>query len=498
MNNANSDTRIADDTFTDQGSRDLSLDQQLALAQKLNKAYEAIIDLASVGIWVTDGKGKTTIANQAACRTKGITKEQVIGKSVFQLVKEGVICDSATIEVINRKCPASILTNVPNGRRIMVESVPILDETGNISNVVTNCIDVTELNYLKEQLEHHIRMNSRYQNVIEDLQIQNGSYNIVSRSQQMKNILELALRVAQTDSTVLLTGKSGVGKEVIARLLHYTSNRKKQPFIKINCSAIPEALFESELFGYEGGSFTGAKKEGKIGLAEMANEGTLFLDEIGEMPLSLQPKILEFLQDQTFLRVGGNKSIQVNVRVIAATNRDLENQIEEKQFREDLYYRLNVIPIRIPPLRERKEDIYFLSMQFLKKFNAKYSKSHFLNQDSIDILENYEWPGNVRELENLIERLVLITEEEVIRPKHMPAQLTGGKGCACNVSVNGLMRVEEAVEEVERQLYDKAYKQYQNTYQVAEVLGVSQPTVVRKLQKYGATKKLTKVVNIRK
>jgi PAS domain S-box-containing protein len=495
VNNQGPEKRMTANTLTDQDSSDILLAQQLAQAQKLIKEFEAIIDLASVGIWVTDRTGVTIIANQAACRTKGVTKEQVIGKNIFQLVTEGVINHSATTEVLKRKCPVSILTNVCNGRRILVESVPIFDEEDNISSVVSNCIDVTELNFLKEQLEHHIRINSRYQNVIENLQMQQGDYNIVSRSPQMRNILELALRVAKTDSTVLVTGESGVGKEVIAKLLHYNSNRKKEPFIKINCSAIPEALFESELFGYEGGSFTGAKKEGKMGLAEMANGGTLFLDEIGDMPLNLQPKLLEFLQDQTFLRVGGNKSIQVNTRVIAATNRDLVKLIEEKQFREDLYYRLNVIPIRIPPLRERPEDIYFLARHFLKEFNNKYSQNHFLNQDAIDILEGYAWPGNVRELENLIERLVLITEEEVIRREHLPAQLTGRQGCICNVSVNGLMPVEKAIAEVERQLFVKAYKQYKNTYRVAEILGVSQPTVVRKLHKYGVVNNLLNDAN---
>jgi transcriptional regulator with PAS, ATPase and Fis domain len=301
----------------------------------------------------------------------------------------------------------------------------------------------------------------------------------------MENILQLAAKIADVDSTVFILGESGVGKEVIARFIHKRSHRDKGPFVKINCGAIPETLLESELFGYETGAFTGAKRQGKPGLIEMANEGTLFLDEIGELPLNLQVKLLQVLQEHRLVRIGGIKPITVNIRVIAATNRDIENMVKKGEFREDLFYRLNVVPITIPPLRERRDDIIPLIYHFLEEYNRKYDKAKKISAEAKDILIKYNWPGNVRELENTVERLVVTVEEDVILPHHLPENLKEINIPLKVVNVDGIIPLKDAVEMVERQLLHKAVEQCNSTYDIAKILGVNQSTVVRKIQKYG-------------
>lgn len=243
----------------------------------------------------------------------------------------------------------------------------------------------------------------------------------IFHSSKIKRLLELMIRVAKIDSTVLITGESGVGKGIFASLIHHNSNRSKKPFMEINCGAIPENLMESELFGYEPGSFTGAKASGKAGIFEMCNNGTILLDEIGELPFNLQVKFLRVIQEQEIFRVGGTSPRKLNVRIIAATNKNLEEMVKNKLFRADLYYRLNVLPIHIPPIRERIEDTMPLANHFLEKFNREYKANKKLDINVLKILEKYQWPGNVRELKNLIERLVIISETEVIGLQHLPS-----------------------------------------------------------------------------
>jgi transcriptional regulator with PAS, ATPase and Fis domain len=291
--------------------------------------------------------------------------------------------------------------------------------------------------------------------------------------------------VAGVDSTVLLLGESGVGKEVVAKLLHRLSKRSTKPLVAINCSAIPENLIESELFGYETGAFTGAQKRGKQGLIEFANEGTLFLDEIGELPLSLQVKLLRVLQDKKLMRLGGITEIDVNVRIVAATNRDLYKMVIDKQFRADLYYRLNVIPIEIPPLRKRKSDILPLCHHFIDVYNHKYGINKELSLSTGQALENYDWPGNVRELENLIERLVVTTNHNIIDFEDLPQFLVhNDSDINSKIKIDEIMHLREAQELTEKLLIEKAYENYKNTYEMAEALGVNQSTVVRKINKY--------------
>jgi transcriptional regulator with PAS, ATPase and Fis domain len=305
---------------------------------------------------------------------------------------------------------------------------------------------------------------------------------LIFHSDNMKRIRQITEKVSLVDSTVLLLGESGVGKSILARFIHRNSNRSSMPFIEVNCGAIPETLIESELFGYEPGSFTGGTKSGKKGLFEMVNGGTIFLDEIGDLPLNLQVKLLHVLQESKIRRIGGSKMIDVNMRVIAATNQDLQILIDKREFRKDLFYRLNVVPITIPPLRERKDDIIVLANHFLEKFTRKYDTDYEITQNLEFMIAKMEWKGNIRELENYIERLVVTNEESPLKTKTI--KNAEDVNPYNDITVQKVSSLKEAKEEVERQLLKKTFNLYKNTYKVAQVLGVNQSTVVRKLHKY--------------
>lgn len=307
----------------------------------------------------------------------------------------------------------------------------------------------------------------------------------ISRSSKMKEVLEIVRKISYVDSIVLLLGKSGTGKSMIAKMIHKYSSRSDKNFLSVNCGAIPEPLMEAELFGYTHGSFTGGQKGGKKGIFEMANEGTLFLDEVGEIPLNLQVKLLEVLQENCIRPVGGTKQIPVDVRIIAATNQNLRELVEKKKFREDLYYRLNVVPIEIPPLCERKEDIEYLSRLFLEKLISKYAMFKRINFEVLEVFREYEWPGNVRELENIIERLFITTEQNEIQLQHLPAYFCHAKDKnRINSGEIPIMPLKEAKRMVEKQLITKAYDLYKSTYKVAELLQTNQSTIARKIIEY--------------
>ncbi len=311
---------------------------------------------------------------------------------------------------------------------------------------------------------------------------------IISQSTIMDHVKSQALRVALGHSTVLITGESGTGKELFARAIHFASDRQKGPFVTVNCGAIPEALLESELFGYVGGAFTGALEKGKVGKFELADKGTIFLDEIGDMPLHLQVKLLHVLQKKTFERVGGNKAVHVDVRVIAATNRDLEKMIREKEFREDLYYRLNVIPIKIPPLRERREDIRLLVDHMLEKYSEIINKKVLeCSPEVIRVFRDYHWPGNVRELENAVEYAVTMCSEGLLQADALPPRikrfLYSEEGTA-----NQSSTLQEQIKEYEKNILKNLLSQYgdlqQDKLKIARDLGISRATLYRKLSEH--------------
>ncbi len=314
-----------------------------------------------------------------------------------------------------------------------------------------------------------------------------NSKKLIFHSKKMQDLIRLVLHVATVDTTVLIEGESGVGKELITDILYSYSDRKNGPFIKINCGAIPSNLLESELFGYEPGAFTGANKKGKAGMFELANGGVLFLDEIGDMPYDLQVKLLRAIQEMEITRLGGTQPIKIDIRIIAGTNMSLEQRMAAGRFRKDLYYRLNVVPLFVPPLRERPEDIQELAKHFLEFYNQKHHCNKCLSPDVLEHFMSYEWPGNIRELENLIERLVVTTLHDTIGISDLSAW-SKKTDRSVEVEVEAeteLMPLHEALENTERKILQKAFSIHDSTYAVARALGISQPTVVRKSAKYG-------------
>lgn len=462
--------------------------QQEKLRQE-NTELNRIIDNFYDGIVVLDKNAVGVRVNPAVERLTGLRPGEIVGQSMAELEQKGVLNEAVAPRVLREKKPVTIIQGFYTGKEALVTGNPILDEHGEVVQVVTNIRDMTELNELRRQLEQQKQLTVRYLSELAELRLQmfpDQSEEVVARSKAMQDILDVTTRLANFDVTIFITGESGVGKEVIARLMHKLSPRvEKGSFIRINCGAIPRELMESELFGYERGAFTGARHEGKPGMFELAHRGTLFLDEVTELPPDLQVKLLRVLQDQEIMRLGSTRPVKVDVRIVAASNRDVAQLVRKGEFREDLYFRLNVVPLHIPPLRERREDIPVLLSHFLQVFNTKYGTEKYFTAQLIDLLTGYTWPGNVRELANLVERLVVTTPGECIDLASLPQLLKGNVQAASNTLAEPeIIPLPEALADVERRLVQEAVKAYGSTYKAALVLGVSQSTVVRKLRKY--------------
>ena len=340
---------------------DCSFMEMRFVSDRLNE-INTVLESTFDGMMIMNSAGSIVRINTAAEKMLDTYRRDMLGRNVQELIDEQIFDDSATLKVIQTLTPASVIVHTKANKQILISGTPVLDETGNLSLVVVNLRDLSELNDLRKNLEQQKMMTEAYQRELTKLtrHLPDG---IVACSKEMINILEQADSISQADATVLITGESGVGKEVIVNRIHSSSSRSHMPLIKINCGAILPSLFESEMFGYEEGSFTGAKKRGKAGFFELANGGTLFLDEIGELRLDMQVKLLRVLQEKELTRVGGTKIIHVDVRILAATNRDLWDLTQKGKFRQDLYYRLNVINLEIPPLRNRRDDILPLAMR---------------------------------------------------------------------------------------------------------------------------------------
>lgn len=414
-----------------------------------------------------------------------IDKEQLIGLNLMELEHEGTFFSAIVKMVIERKRKVSVTQESRSGKNVLAVGNPIFDDKGKLERIVIALRDVTETMLLKEELLQAKKMSEKYKKELEHLRDQKQygkSRQLIYASEQIEKVMKYIHKIAGTSSTVLLTGESGVGKEVFARTIYELGARSSKPFVKVNCGAIPETLLESELFGYEKGAFTGANSNGKPGYFRMAHKGVLFLDEIGEMPLNLQVKLLRVLQEREIIPVGGSEVVEVDVQIIAATNKNLEKMVEEGTFREDLYYRLNVIPVAIPPLRDRPEDIPLIGLHFLQTFNEKYQRNAQLSQDALDLLESYSWPGNVRELQNIIERLVVTADEDLIEAHHITPLLKKGKKQYLKQRLTKIMPLKEATRAMEEQLIKMAMDEYKTTSMAAKMLGVSQSTISRKYQ----------------
>lgn len=456
--------------------------------EELEREIDAIINFSSDEILVADGEGTVLRANSVFEENFGVKVAEILGRKVEELEKRKVFFPSVTRLVLQKGSAQTVIQSQRNGRKLLATGTPAFNPDGGIFRVVVNTRDITRLNELRLRLEEaELVKNRYYQELVELRRSGTAAGEILAESVPMLKLLATARKIAPVDSTVLLTGESGVGKGMVARYIHDYSVRRKKPFITVNCGAIPENLLESELFGYAGGAFTGARAEGKIGKLELAHEGTLFLDEITELPLPLQVKLLHVLQEGVISRIGETREIRLDLRIIAASNRDVAGLVSAGAFREDLYFRLNVIPLEIPPLRERPADIAPLALHFLERFNRKYHRRKRLDPAVFDYLTSYHWPGNVRELSNLIERLVIVVDGELIAPPHLPRHVIGRNAAEAGKAPPPFFPqpLEQAKENLEKEMLRQALQRCRSTYEIAALLKVNQSTIVRKLKKYG-------------
>ncbi len=438
----------------------------------------------SDGICLSDKNGVIIDINNEYSRILNISKKEIIGKNLNYLKDKGIIENPIQFEVIKRKKKLSRIINIEKNNNIaLVTAIPIFNGN-NVEKVLTVFRDLTEINNFKKKLQKVNSKNIQHTGGINELE---GNIDkddkFIGQSNSIKKLKKLIEVVAKTDATVLITGETGCGKEVLANEIYEKSTRIDKPYIKINCAAIPEALIESELFGYEQGAFTGAQNKRKIGMFEAANGGTILLDEIGEMPVLLQSKLLRVLQEKELVRIGGIKPVKLDIRVIAATNQNLEELVEKKKFREDLYYRLNVIPIHIPPLRERKDDILLLTNKFLSEYNEKYNKQLYLDNKAIDILKKSNWLGNVRELKNAIEMLVILCNGDNVDIEILKSRVSYKEDIEEQLQDNTL-NFKNIMERVEKNIIKEALEKYGSTYKAAENLGINQSSVYRKAKYY--------------
>ncbi|MBD7963426.1 sigma-54 interaction domain-containing protein [Fictibacillus norfolkensis] len=445
---------------------------------------EQILHSLKDDILVTNVEGIILKVSEVTGKIYGVESDSLIGKSVYDLEAQGLFTPILTPMVVKENKKITFVQTTNKGKKLLVTGIPVYNEQGELFRIVSYSHDITELAQYKDFL---FAMEEEMQRVKTELELlrskQLHDAGIIAKSEDMKKAVSTALQLSEVDVNALILGESGVGKSLLAKFIHNKSYRSKGPFIEVNCGAIPDSLFEAELFGYEPGAFTGAQQKGKVGLIELSNGGTLFLDEIGELPLQHQVKVLKVIQEKQFYRVGGTKPIKVDFRLISATNKDLQKAIHEKQFREDLYFRLNVVPVTIPPLRKRTEDIVPLLHMLLQQFEEKYNKKKRLDEAVIHHLLHYEWRGNVRELINIMERLVVLSPTTLITDEHLPDHVKEGASIP-SPSIHTEQTLKQMLDNREKQILLAARKKYRTTIRMAEALGTSQPSIVRKMKKY--------------
>lgn len=465
----------------------IEVEKQTRDLKATNQKLETILNASSESIWVCDGKGVVISLNRAAEEILGIKAKQIIGKTIETLVSKGMINTTVTSRVMKQRDQVSMMQTVnKTNKKLLVTGTPVFDENNDIVMVIVNERDLTQLNHLKEELEQVRIETDSFKNELTQLNLlELKNQDIIAVSKEMREILATALKLAALDiSNILILGESGTGKGLLAKFFHNNGQRRKKAFIQINCAALPETLLEAELFGYEKGAFTGASDKGKIGLFEMAREGTLFLDEIGELSMKVQAKLLKCLEDKEIMHLGGLKTIKTDCTVIAATNHDLEERVKLGKFRQDLFYRLNVFTLKIPPLRNRPEDIMELALFFLEKYNKNFGFKRSIPYRKLEKIQAHSFPGNVRELKNKIKKAVVMGEDHMIdnplRNRRADEERTKQtKGNPPEKSLNARMM------EVERNFLLQALETSTSTRALAAFLQTSQTSVVRKLKKHG-------------
>lgn len=455
---------------------------------KINE-METVLDYIDDMVAIFDKDGVLEKVNDAFGKYIGIDGKALIGTSIYEMVdKYKLMKEPVTAEVLKSKKSLSKNIKYKTGRTLTLTGIPIFCKDGKIEKVIITGRDITKLIKLEAELKKVEYEKKIYITKLKELEEYLGANEVICSSDKMRQALNVVIKAAKTDSSIFIWGESGVGKEVMAKLIHNTSLRKDRSFIAINCAAIPNELLESEFFGYEEGAFTGAKKQGKKGLFEQADGGTIFLDEIGELPLKMQSKLLRVIQEKGLMRVGGSKFIPIDVRYVSATNLTNEQLTDHKRFRQDLYFRLGVIPINIPPLRERREDVFPLVQHFLKHFNNKYNLNITISKSVMKHLYRYDWTGNVRELKNMIERLVVLAESNVINEKDFEIVSKFGvhndKKDTCEEILNNkLMSLNQAYRILEKTMIRRALKEESNVVKAAELLGIAPSTIYRKIKK---------------
>lgn len=421
-------------------------------------------------IW--DNNYKLLYINNACERHYGLTKEEMVGKNYFEFIEADYWYPSLLPIVYKEKKPIMMDQKTHIGETITSIVIPYFDDNGEIEYVLSTVRDVVkDMEFMTpDQIE-----SKKY----EDKHISSSS--IIYKSAKMKEVMELSYKLAEVDSPLVIMGESGVGKTLLARVMHNSSDRKDKPFITVNCGAIPKELMESELFGYEEGAFTGAKKQGRKGLFEAASGGTILLDEISELPYLMQSKLLQVVQDNEFTPIGSDKPKKVDVRIITATNKNLKKLVDAGNFREDLYYRLSVFEINIPPLRERKEDIEILAFYFLNKYNDKYKKKHQFSKEALDVIKAYSWRGNARELSHLVERFVVTVSDFSITASHLPNHLFEIDNQGESLSEESF---DNRLDEFKKTIVVDAYNKHKSTRKVAEALNITQSKASRLIREY--------------
>ncbi len=444
---------------------------------------EAVFLAAQDAISVVNENGEHILVNPAYTKITGIDYDAVIGKNALFDIEQGE--ESVHMKVLSTKKPVenTKLKLRPSGKTVVAQAAPII-VNGEMKGSVAVLHDISGIKNLTDKLEEAEKK-------LRELTYKYKPEDIIGESESIRNLKKLIEKAAKVPATVLLKGESGTGKELFANSIHAQSSRSLNNFVRVNCAALTDSLLESELFGYEEGSFTGALKGGKKGLFEEADKGTIFLDEISEISLNTQAKLLRVLQEKEIMRVGSNKNIPIDVRVIAATNSDLVQSVREGKFREDLFYRLSILPINIPPLRDRKEDIPLLVKTFIAKFNDEYGRNIVdISDDALKILMSHEWPGNVRELENTIGRSIIYMNinERVIKTIHLPQLYTNQveKDVTFVVSINEeVTTLDNILDKAEANYINNIYlKQNKNKTQTAKVLGISLRSLYYKMERY--------------
>jgi PAS domain S-box-containing protein len=453
-----------------------------------------ILDLLIDGVYISDSKGNTLWVNTPYEKLTGISASVVVGRNVFDLVKQGVFSKVVNSDVVSTRKTITSVQEV-NGRRVVLHGRPVLNQQGDVELVVTFVRDITVMSRLKSEIAAQNTLVGYYQRQVstldpEDVFVDDG---VVAVDKASLKLLSLVENISPTDVTVLILGETGVGKDVLAKRIHKKSHRASERYLKVDCSAIPESLVESELFGYVSGAFSGAHAKGKEGYFERADKGTLFLDEVGELSLPMQTKLLRAINDQEIIRVGSTSVTKVNVRIIAATNKNLEQAVAKGNFRSDLFYRLKVAVVNVLPLRERRDDILPLLRVFLQRFNKKYKKNILLGTKAQNALLRYDWPGNVRELENSVHSLVVHSAKDRITCNDLPSDLAPKPNCSefsPSLDSYGLgdKPFKEIIADIERDMINEAVRTYGSVAKAAEVLQLDRSTIFRKTKARNFTK----------